>query len=76
MTWLAPVNVVKFVGATSAGDGSPSSPYLNIETARDVAPDGATLIFKAGSDNTFAAATLTLSRPMTLKGSDAIIRKQ
>jgi len=69
LTRIAPRDVVKFVGSTSFGDGSPANPYLNIETAVNAAPDGATLIFKAGSDNTFAAATLTLSRPMTLKGS-------
>ena len=73
---LAPINVVKFVGAATLGDGSPANPYLNIESALSSAPNGATLIFKAGSDNTFAAATLTLSRPMTLKGVDVTIRKQ
>ncbi|MCI0515110.1 C10 family peptidase [candidate division KSB1 bacterium] len=73
---LAPQNVVKFVGATSGGDGSPNAPYRNLEAAIVGAPDGATLIFKASSDNTFSAATLTITKPLTLKGVDVVIRKQ
>jgi hypothetical protein len=72
---LAPVNV-KFVGAADAGDGTPSDPYRNIEEAIDEAPDGATLIFKAGSVNTFAAATLVIDHPCTLKGWNVTIQKQ
>jgi hypothetical protein len=73
---IAPLNVVKFVGAASLGDGSPDDPYRDIEEAIAEAPDGATLIFKAGSDNTFSAATLTITKPLTLKGVDAVIRKE
>lgn len=73
---IAPLNVVKFVGATSAGDGSPDDPYGDIEEAVSEAPNEATLIFKAGSDNTFSTATLTITKPLTLKGRDVIIRKE
>lgn len=73
---LAPLNVVKFVGAASLGDGSPDDPYRDIEEAVAEAPNGATLIFKAGSDNTFSAATLTITKPLTLKGVDVVIRKE
>jgi hypothetical protein len=73
---IAPLNVVKFVGAASLGDGSPDDPYRDIEEAIAEAPDGATLIFKAGSDNTFSAATLTITKPLTLKGVDVVIRKE
>jgi hypothetical protein len=73
---IAPQNVVRFVGATSAGDGSPNDPHRNIEEAVAEAPNGATLIFKAGSDNTFSAATLTITKPLTLKGVDVVIRKE
>jgi hypothetical protein len=72
---IAPQNVVKFVGAANLGDGSPDDPYRDIEEAVVEAPNGATLIFKAGSDNTFSAATLTINRPFTLKGRDVIIRR-
>ena len=74
-TWIAPEDVVKFVGAANSGDGSPDDPYENIEEAIANAPDGATLIFKAGSDNTFSAAPLVIDRPLVLKGKNAIIRK-
>ena len=73
---IAPQNVVKFVGAASLGDGSPDDPYRDIEEAIAEAPNGATLIFKAGSDNTFSAVTLTITKPLTLKGVDVVIRKE
>jgi hypothetical protein len=76
MTRIAPQDMVKFVGGGVAGDGSPNDPYENIEEAIANASDGATLIFKAGSDNTFSAATLVIDRPFTLKGKDAIIRRE
>jgi hypothetical protein len=74
MTRIAPLNV-KFVGAAGPGDGSPDSPYQGIEAALAAAPDGATLIFKAGSVNTFSATTLTINRPLTLKGWDVTITR-
>ena len=70
ITQIAPENSVKFVGNSTSGDGSPDSPYQNIETALVSAPDNATLVFKAGSDNTFSTNTLTINRPLTLKGCD------
>jgi len=73
---LAPSNSVKFVGVPAAGTGSPANPYRNLEHALANAPDGATLVFKAGSDNTFAASMLRIARPLTLKGAGAIVRKQ
>jgi hypothetical protein len=73
---IAPLNVVKFVGDNNPGDGSPDDPYEDIEEAIAEAPDGATLIFKAGSDNTFSAGTLTINQPFTLKGKDVTIRKE
>jgi hypothetical protein len=73
---IAPKNVVKFVGAPNPGDGSPNDPYRDIEEAIVEAPDNATLIFKAGSDNTFSAAPLIIDRPFTLKGRDVTIRKK
>jgi hypothetical protein len=71
---ISPINV-KFVGAASPGDGSPNDPYQNIEAALAAAPDGATLIFKAGSVNTFSASPLIINRPLTLKGWDVTITK-
>jgi hypothetical protein len=75
-TWIAPEDVVKFVGDDNPGDGSPSDPYEDIEEAITLAPDGATLIFRAGSVNTFSGDTLFINRPFTLKGKDVIIRKE
>jgi hypothetical protein len=73
---MAPLNSVKFVGAATSGTGSPTAPYLNLEQALANAPDGATLVFKASSDNTFVAPLLRINRPLTLKGAGAILRKQ
>jgi hypothetical protein len=74
MTRVAPSNV-KFVGASGAGDGSPSNPYRDIEEALGSAPNGSTLIFKAGSVNQFAAATLVIARPLVLKGWGVTVTK-
>jgi hypothetical protein len=76
VTRIAPQDAVKFVGDDDPGDGSPSDPYEDIEEAIDEAPDDATLIFKAGSVNTFSAATLVIERRFTLKGWDVTIRKE
>jgi len=75
LTHIAPAGVVRFVGGGVSGDGSPQTPYANVEEAVQDAPDGTTLIFKAGSDNTFASAPLIIDKPLILKGKDAIIRK-
>jgi hypothetical protein len=75
---IAPKDVVKFIGSSNPGDGTPADPYENIEAAvgDGSIPNGATLIFKAGSDNTFAATPLVITKPLTLKGKDAVIRKE
>jgi len=73
VTRIAPENV-KFVGDTNPGDGSPDDPYEDIEEAINYAPDGVTLIFKAGSTNTFSAGTLIINRPFTLRGYNAVIQ--
>lgn len=75
VTRIAPL-VVEFVGNTISGDGSPDNPYKNIEEAVTNVANGTTLVFKAGSINTFTANTLTIDRPLTLKGADVIIQKQ
>ena len=73
VTLIAPKSVVRFVGNTVGGDGSPNYPYRHVEAAVEYAPDGATLIFRAGSDNTFAGTSLVIDRPHTLKGYDVTI---
>ena len=73
-SWIAPVNV-KFVGAAIPGDGSPADPYQNVEAAIASAPDGSTLIFQAGSVNTFSTSPLVINRPLTLKGWDVTITR-
>ena len=72
-TQIAPLNV-KFVGALNPGDGSPDDAYENIEEALLEASDGDTLIFKAGSINTFSAASLIINRPVSLKGYNVMIQ--
>jgi hypothetical protein len=73
LIYVSPQDVVAFVGNITSGDGSPLQPHAGIETAATAASSGATLIFKAGSVNTFTAP-LTISKAMTLKGRDATIR--
>jgi hypothetical protein len=69
--YISPTSV-KFVGAADLGDGSPNDPYRDIEEAIVEAPDNTTLVFKAGSDNTFSGS-LTINRPLTLIGHNASI---
>jgi hypothetical protein len=74
--WIAPESVVRFVGSDTVGDGTPGSPYQDIAAAAANAPDHTTLIFKAGSVNTFAGGMLTIDRPLTLKGYDVTIQPE
>jgi len=69
---VAPENV-HFVGASTSGDGSPGNPHENVEEALAAAPDYGTLIFKAATTHTFAAPSLVIDRPLTLKGNKAVI---
>ena len=73
-TQMAPEDVVKFVGNTSSGDGSPDNPYKDIEEAVSLSADNTTLIFKAGTSHTFAADTLIISKPLTIKGDNVVIQ--
>jgi hypothetical protein len=71
---LAPLESVGFVGNGSSGDGSPNSPYQNLNQAVAKAPNNATLIFDAGSVNTLSSYPLTINRPLTLKGYQATVK--
>jgi hypothetical protein len=79
---MAPLDVVKFVADLPPGPypdpgrGSPGLPYNHIEEALSRVGDGTSLIFRAGSTNTFAASSLLINRPLTLKGMNVIIQKQ
>jgi hypothetical protein len=73
LTRIAPRDVVKFVGNTVSGNGSPGSPYRDLAEAAANAPSGATLIFKAGSVQS-APAPLVITRPLTLKGLNAVVQ--
>jgi hypothetical protein len=75
LIYVAPQDVVGFIGNTASGDGSPLEPYIDITQAVSTASSGTTLIFKAGSDNTFTAP-LTITKALTLKGRDVTIRKK
>jgi hypothetical protein len=76
--YMAPEDVINFVGRDDMffGDGSPDEPYRNIDIALSLCSDRVTLIFKAGSDNTFSGNSLIINRPLTLKGHKAIIRPE
>jgi hypothetical protein len=71
---IAPQNMVRFVGNTTAGDGSPDNPHKDIEEAVALAPNEATLILKAGSVNTISTPPLLINRPLTIKGYSSLIR--
>jgi hypothetical protein len=74
---IAPESAVRFVGGPGDdNDGTPDSPYQSVSTAVQNTPDHSTLIFRAGDVFTFSSATLTIDRPMVLKGFDVTIRKQ
>jgi len=72
---FAPQQFVDFVAGGETGDGSPGDPFGGIEEALASVTDGTTIIFKAASDNTFAAPTLIVDRPMTLRGKDVTLRR-
>jgi hypothetical protein len=76
VTRIAPKGVVRFVGDTDPGDGSPNDPYENICEAVAEVPNGTALVFRAGSENTFSGGTLVITRPLTLKGKNVTIRRQ
>jgi hypothetical protein len=77
-TRIAPKDVVKFVGSGSSGDGSPDSPYSNLETALDTVPDGTTLIMKAGTTHTLPRTGdyVVLDKPIKLMGHMVTILPQ
>jgi len=78
-TQIAPNSGVKFVGGASGGDGSPSVPYENVRAAVAGAADGTTLIFKAGSVNTFSGGSLVIDsaiKDLTLRGYNVTIQHE
>jgi len=64
MTRIAPP-YVKFVGNTVSGDGSPSSPYLDVSQAVANAPNGSTLMLKARTAYTFHGV---INKPLKITG--------
>lgn len=76
---IAPRDFVRFIGNWDWGPGTPDDPYHDIEAALRAwngPPDGATLIFRADSMNTFEAPTFVINRPLTLKGANVTIRRK
>jgi hypothetical protein len=73
---IAPQNIVKFVGGGTDGDGSPLHPYGDVTEAAAEYPTGATIIFRAGSVNTFAPGGVTFNRACTLKGLNAVLQSE
>jgi len=73
-TRIAPRDVVRFVGGSDPGDGSPDDPHQSIDEALAGCPDGSTLIFKAGSTHTLTGGSKVIDQPVTLKGYDVTIQ--
>lgn len=78
LTHIAPAGVVRFVGGGVSGDGSPKDPYADLAEALQNSPAGTTLIFKAGSDNTFfnGGTGMTINKKLTLRGIGVTLRHQ
>lgn len=74
MSRIAPITV-KFAAAaaSTAGDGSPATPYQNITQAAASAPAGDMLLLRAGSEYNFSG-TLVINRALTIAGYGATIR--
>ncbi len=71
---IAPESAVKFClpSGSATGDGSPSNPYLDFARAVSQSPEGATLIFRAGSSVPLSS-TVLISKNLTLKGCGVTI---
>jgi hypothetical protein len=67
---IAPKDVVKFVGGGTRGDGTPNSPYSDLETALGTVVDGTTLVMKAGTTHSLPRTGdyVVLDKPITLMG--------
>jgi len=76
--YIAPEDVVKFVGISGTGNGTSLNPYGGIDEGITRAPVGATLIFKAGSEYDFGTGTYTFDcadKQLTFKGESVTIRR-
>ncbi|MBN2104876.1 hypothetical protein JW835_12620 [bacterium] len=73
---IAPEETIGFFGGSSGGTGSPDNPDWNIEKAIDKADEGETLIFRAGSVNTFSSDYPEILKLLTLKGCNVTIQKE
>lgn len=73
--FIAPHTAVQFVGGPLlTGTGSPRNPYFGLYHALNSAPDGTTLIFRAGSTHTYPDDNLVIDRPLTLAGYGVTIQ--
>jgi hypothetical protein len=71
---IAPEAWVRFVDAGGSGDGTPNDPWGSPSEAASEYPDGAHIIFKAGSYHNFTGS-VTFDRPCVLKGYNSVIRE-
>lgn len=71
VTRLAPLNV-GFAGDGNSGDGSPGSPWGDLDEALAEAADDAIIILPAGSIQD--VGSLLISQPLTLRGHNVLIR--
>ena len=73
---IAPDFVVRFIGASSNGDGSPDDPYRDIAEALQEAPDQSTWVFEAGSSHVHPGDELVIDRTVTLIGRGVTITSE
>jgi len=76
--YIAPTSIQFYQGydSSNSGDGSPNDPFLSsIHYAAEETPDYHTLIFKAGETYNFYEDTLTINKPITLRGYNVVIEK-
>ena len=71
--FVAPAGVVRFVGGSSTGDGSPNAPYGDFVHATAQVPTSGTLVLRAKAEFAIGGASLVLSRPMTFTSPDSAV---
>lgn len=71
--FVAPVGVVRFVGGSSAGDGSPNAPYDDFVQAAAALPSAGTLVLRAEAEFGIGTTPLVLTKPMTLKSPKSAV---
>lgn len=65
---------VKCAWPHHSGDGTPNDPYGSVEEAISEAPNGSTIVFRAGYTYDCGGGSLVVSKPLTLKGHQVVLQ--